>query len=154
MKVWKVILVTLVIFGAGVATGSLLASRNQSDIKTAASPNEQPSRQGMRPERALRMNFVGRLKAELHLSPEQLAQIEEIVQKSQKRTKEIWEQCSPQMKAEFKSTKEKIEAVLNNAQREQFREMMKQHRPPHKGDPNRPDGPPPPEMPEPPHDGK
>lgn len=141
MKIWKVILVTLVIFGAGVMTGSLLATRSQSASKTDASLGGQPQREGMRPERAMRMNFVGRLKEELNLTPEQLGKIEVIVQESQKRTRDIWEQCSPQMRAEYKATKEKIEAVLTEEQKEQFKEMMKQHRP--RKDDSESDGPPP-----------
>jgi len=149
VKVWKVILVTLVIFGAGVVAGGVLATRSQSASteEITSKRSNQPPQQGMKPERALRMDFVDRLKKELHLTAEQLSQVEGIVQESQKRTREIWEECSPQMRAEFKATKEKINAVLNEEQRELFREMMMKHRPPHKDDKDREELPPPRDFP-------
>ena len=131
MKIWKVILVTLVIFGAGVVTGSLLATKTHSTDSQQTNQTDP----GASAPRALRMDFVDRLKGELDLSPEQLSKIETIVQESQKRTKEIWEQCSPEMHAEFKRTKEKISAVLTEEQQQKFIELMKQRRsPPRKPD--------------------
>jgi hypothetical protein len=128
VNVWKVILVTLIIFGAGVITGGVVARRTHSRPAEESWRHSTTNRmgQGFRPERVLRMDFVTRAKEELGLTPEQLEQIELIVKESQTRTREIWDQVSPQMRAEVKATQDKIRELLTPAQRETYEELMKQ----------------------------
>jgi len=80
------------------------------------------------------MDFVTRAREELDLTQEQREQIETIVKESQARTRAYWEQCSPQIRAEFKATQNKIREVLTPEQCEKFEQIMKQRRPSHRED--------------------
>ena len=83
---------------------------------------------------------------ELSLTTEQKEQIEAILRESQERTRALWEEISPQMRAEFQATQEKIRDVLTPEQQQQFEELMKKGREPRRGDRDRrrpgPDEPP------------
>ncbi len=131
MNIWKVILVTLVIFGAGVITGGVVARRTHSQPGGESWRHSSTNRmgQGFRPEKVLRMEFITRAREELELTPEQIEQIELVVKESQTRTREIWEQVSPQMRAEVKAAQDRIRDLLTPAQRVTFEELMKQRRP-------------------------
>lgn len=153
MKVWKVILVTAVIFASGVVTGGLVARKTLAPAQPQEfqSSTNRPG-QAFRPDRRMRRDFVERVAEELELTPEQSAQIEAILRESQERTRKLWEAVSPQMRAEFKATQEKIRAVLTPAQQQQFEELMKRRHPPRGQDrgrrepgPEGPPGPPPPQ---------
>lgn len=136
MNVWKVILVTLVIFSTGAITGGLLARKTTAHPPEESPPHSSTNRthQGFRPDRMLRRDFLDRAQEELDLTPEQIGQLEVIVSESQARTRELWEEFAPQMRAEFKATQEKIRALLTPEQRKQFEQLMKNRRPPRRGD--------------------
>jgi Spy/CpxP family protein refolding chaperone len=136
VNVWKVILVTMVIFATGAITGGLVVRKTSSE--SAAEPGRPSAtnrlHQAFRPERMLRMDFIDRAQQELALTPEQMQQIEVILSESQARTREIWEEFSPQMRAEVKSTQQKIRDLLTPEQRGQFEELMKRRRAPRRAD--------------------
>ena len=115
MNTWKVILATLVIFGAGVITGGLLVSysarawRPSAHAAPAADgqlPTADPQRVPVERNAApavresklppaalsgpLRKDFLNRLSHELKLSSEQRERIERIVSEGQERTRELW----------------------------------------------------------------
>ncbi|MGA2852901.1 MAG: hypothetical protein ABSE90_02025 [Verrucomicrobiota bacterium] len=125
MNSWKVILATIVIYGAGVMTGGLLVNHaDYSPVKnphrpdmTAASGNsisktnsqgQQAPRQA-RPPEILNKQFLLRLDEELHLAPEQHEAIQKIITDSQNLMHktildarlEIREQLTPQQRSQF-----------------------------------------------------
>jgi len=143
VKIWKVILATLVIFGTGVVTGGLLVGvigrinvhprfaplLDHAAHATPTGPTANPDRvvlpMGTPPRRALSKEFLERLNRELKLSPEQRQQVEEILTTGQEHTKAIWEKVAPEMRAEMKETREQIRAVLSPEQNARFQELMK-----------------------------
>lgn len=127
MNTWKVILATIVIFGAGVITGSFALKVFQD----TAIPNEQPRIERRDPPPNPRLNrpeFILRLKKPLELTPEQVSRIEEIIRQSQARTEPIWESIKPQMHAEVDRLRKEIKAELTPEQKEKFEKIMRERR--------------------------
>ncbi len=160
MKLWKVILVTLVIFSTGAITGGVVARKALGGASEKAGHHSLTNRvaEGFRPpERLMRRDFVSGIRAQLELTPQQAEQMEAIVQDSQERTRKLWEEFSPQMRAELKRTQDRIRELLTPEQQKKFEELMKKRRPPRHEDRERrepgPGGPgnsPPPPEPRPP----
>lgn len=153
MKVWKVILATLVIFVAGIVTGALVtrfSHRIQEQERRAffrenemfprgpfPSTNNFGSRTNREaghlsmpystklPSRAMAREFLERLDRELKLGPEQRKQLEKILGDSQKRSKEIWEKIAPELKEEMKLSRERMRDVLTPNQNKRLDELMK-----------------------------
>jgi DNA-binding MarR family transcriptional regulator len=128
---WKVILATMVIFGAGVITGGLLVHQTGGQKKT------RPPRvvsvtnalaHTVTPAQLQRMDFLVRANRELDLTPEQRERIERILREGQERSRQIWETIAPDMRKEFQLVRERIKVELTPEQRRRFEELMK--RPP------------------------
>ena len=138
MNTWKVILATLVIFGAGVVTGSLfnrqctkLICNVGKPAAPAAESTTNTNRVGMPPPAqipGMRKDFVKRMDLELHLSPEQREKIDKIMAEGQEHIKKLWDTISPECHATWEATQEKIRAELTEAQKVQFVEFMKNPR--------------------------
>ncbi len=137
MNTWKVILATLVIFGAGVVTGGLLVGYSdralhrqsrkppvEAQHETAMVTNPvavvvRDNRPLPPPPNALfRKDFMERLNRELDLSPEQHEHIEKIVSEGQDRTRELW-------RVEWIETRQRIRKELGPKQQNQFEELFK-----------------------------
>lgn len=132
MSAWKVILVTVVIFGTGVVTGTLLAKRTAPAAAPQA-PEPSISRRmdsGSKPELARRQSFLDRIQQELEITPDQETQIEQILCDGQVRTRKLWEEIAPQMKEEFNASQDQIREVLTPEQRDQFEKLLKKRRRP------------------------
>jgi Spy/CpxP family protein refolding chaperone len=147
MNSWKVILATVVIFGAGVLTGGLLVNYvEQSHPKDIQRPpdegNSQPQANNRdhdqpRPEdlpkprvpELLGKQFVQQLDNTLHLMPEQRAAIAKIVADGQERNHEIWTNVAPQMRKMLQDVRQQIREQLTPEQRKQFEELLKRFRP-------------------------
>jgi hypothetical protein len=135
VNVWKVILVTLVIFSSGVITGSLATRKTATPATELPSRHSSTNRPGLgRPDRMLRMDFITRAQEELSLTPQQMEELEGIVHDGQTRTRALWEEFSPRMRAEFNATQEQIREVLTPEQREQFEEIIKKRQASRRGD--------------------
>ena len=113
MNSWKVILATVVIFSAGVFTGGLL-------VKQTSKPEPVPS-----PEFG-RIQMLRRLSRLLSLTAEQNEQLDTIMRESQERTKVFWELLEPELRGEFRKTRDEIREVLTPEQRKLFDELLKQ----------------------------
>jgi Spy/CpxP family protein refolding chaperone len=159
MNSWKVILATVVIFGAGVLTGGLLVNyvdqgcggigrfpfgranpRSQMDDQGQPHPGELPR---PRSPEMWRKEFIGHLDEALKLTPEQHAAISKIIAEGQERNREIWTNVAPKMHQEMEQVHQRIRAELTPEQQKQFEALIKQfapHRPPHD---ERPPEPPP-----------
>jgi Spy/CpxP family protein refolding chaperone len=135
VNTWKVILATMVIFGAGVVTGGLLVRstslREVRPQRPAASIRPAPPTYAG----VMRVEFLRRMERELDVTPEQRAQIDKLLKESQERSKEIMEPVEPQLREEIKRTRAEFIGVLTPQQRQAFEEKAKQQqhaREPHK----------------------
>lgn len=128
MKVWKVILATIVIFAAGAFAGGVL-------VKTFSAPTRQvpPVPDGLTQQR-----FQERLKRELQLTADQTNRIDKIFSESRERMKLLWGLIGPEVQKELQEVRNNIRAELTPEQREKFEQLLKHsHRP---GDGRRPRG--------------
>jgi hypothetical protein len=144
VRIWKVILATLVIFGAGVITGGLVIQNVQrlnqpTHVNGApAGSGQTPANFGLWPRQATnlpssglaewhirRTNFIHQVDRELGLSPEQRQRIEAILRDSQRRTKEISDRIAPEIRDEVKEARTRIHRELNPAQQQRFEEMFR-----------------------------
>jgi hypothetical protein len=124
VNTWKVILATLVIFGAGVVTGGLLVTYSHRALQPPRRAAEGARRPGAH-EKTLpplnsgsRKEFLDRLDRELHLSREQREHIAAILRQGQQRTHDLWQ-------AEMIVTRQKIRAQLEPGQQARFQELLK-----------------------------
>ena len=163
MKIWKVILATIVIFGAGLVTGGLLVgfadgARERrhhwfamhdpkfhpptfSNTNAPGGSNREPGKLslpfGKPPGRGMGKEFLERLDRELKLAPEQRRSVGKILDESQTRTKELWEKIAPEMRDEMKRSREKMRGVLTPDQNQRLDELMKRGpKPPKDGPPS------------------
>ncbi|HTD66664.1 MAG TPA: hypothetical protein VK846_09065 [Candidatus Limnocylindria bacterium] len=120
MKIWKVILATIVIFVAGAFAGGLL-------VKRLTPPPPPPV-----PPMFSQQRFQEKLKKELQLTADQTNRVDKVFTESNARIKIIWDLLGPEMQKERKETYENIRAILAPEQREKFEQLLKQ--------PHRPDG--------------
>jgi Spy/CpxP family protein refolding chaperone len=138
---WKVILATVVIFGAGVLTGGLLvnyvnhphaknphhASGTNAAHPSSVGPDQSRSQDAPIPRLAREMGrqFVEQLDEQLQLTPEQHARIEKIVADGQERNREIWTNVAPKMHAVLREVNQQIRAELTPEQLKPFDELLK-----------------------------
>ena len=115
MKIWKIILATLVIFAAGLLAGALLFKET--------------------PRFLPQQFFQARVKKELQLTADQTNRLDRIFSESNARRKTLMDLIEPEMKKERQEVHDEIRAILTAEQREKFEQLLKQ--PP----PHRPDGP-------------
>jgi hypothetical protein len=130
---WKVILATVVIFGAGVITGSLvlhcvqrcaskeecvtpaMATGGQVPLAPPATPPGHPAENGKpRLPEAMNKQFLQRLDEELHLSPAQHKAIQKIIAEGQHQIRKV-----------IHDQRLEIREELTPAQRKQFDELVK-----------------------------
>ena len=149
MNYWKVILATVVIFGAGVFTGGLLVncidhphSKNLHRAQASADAHppenhdhDQPHPPDIPPPRfAERMGkqFVQQLNDTLQLTPEQRGKIGKIIADGQEQNRQIWTNAAPKMRAVMQEVNQQIRAELTPEQLKPFEELLKHppHRPP------------------------
>lgn len=146
MNTWKVILATLVIFGAGVVTGGLAVRYSQhapwhkASPPAAQSPSDPSSKAGVAPRgtnrmsnppgplMGLRKDFVKSLECELQLTEAQREKIEKILADGQEETCQIWDPVAPQMKKVWMRVKNDIRSHLTEDQQTRFDEFMKRGR--------------------------
>lgn len=121
---WKVILAAAVIFATGVVTGMVGFQAFQPKL----SPPTPTEDQAPPPFRDPRSDMLQRLQRDLELSPDQSARIDVILQEGRKRTRQLWEQVSPQMREETRLVRESIQAELTPEQRVKYDESLKRRR--------------------------
>jgi hypothetical protein len=125
VKIWKVILATIVIFAAGAFAGGLF-------VKNRLVPTPPPYKPPV-PGIISQQHFQARLKSELKLSGEQTNRIDKIFAESNARIKIIWDLLGPEVQKERQVVYENIRAELSPEQRERFEQLLKEP-------PRRPDG--------------
>lgn len=141
MNYWKVILATVVIFGAGVLTGGLLVDfvahshqknprRPQANAVTHPPTNNAalarlPEIPPPRLAEKMGKQFVQQLNDTLKLTPEQRGKIEKIITDGQNRNREIWTNVAPKMRAVMEEVNQQIRAELSQDQLKPFEELLK-----------------------------
>ena len=146
MKPWmKPLLATLIIFGTGLVTGSILSGTlaDQRKSKPEAKPpvpdnpqQRQPSSQRPRPKRQnSSIGYVHRLNQELQLTDEQSKRIHKTIKSSGTRLHNVLQAVRPRIYEEMKRTNQEIRELLTKEQKVQF-DKLKLHRfgrgrPPH-----------------------
>ncbi|MDD5141346.1 MAG: hypothetical protein PHY43_13935 [Verrucomicrobiales bacterium] len=138
MNYWKVILATVVIFGAGVLTGGLLVNYVDHShphhlpanawSRPATNNATQPRQPDIPPPRMaekMSKQFVQQLNDKLRLTPEQRVKIEKIIADGQERNHEIWTNIAPKMRAVMQEVNQQIRAELTPEQLKPFEELLK-----------------------------
>jgi Spy/CpxP family protein refolding chaperone len=123
---WKVILATLIIYGAGVVTGGLLVS-HAVRVKAHANTPKPPAVQAITPWQMRSKELLHRMERELNLDPQQREHVEKIILDSQERTKGLWKPIVPQMNREMQTVREQIRGELTPDQQRKFDELLKPH---------------------------
>ncbi|MBI3876361.1 MAG: hypothetical protein HY300_10485 [Verrucomicrobia bacterium] len=113
MKPWKVILATLVIFGAGVVTGALT-------VNLTRRVNPKPAPPPVIFSALQRKDYLAQLDRRVGLSQEQYEAIEEILGESHARTEALWNPIAPKLREEVRSMHDKIRAELTPEQQKKF----------------------------------
>lgn len=118
MNNWKVILATVVIFGAGVVTGGLLVGHVENSrlgmVRHASPKGSNSARAKPHVPEMLHHSFLQRLDAELHLTRKQHAAIQKIMNEGQN-----------QMRKAVQDARLEIREVLTREQRKRFDELVR-----------------------------
>jgi len=147
MNSWKIIFAALVIFCAGVITGSLVVNHMPRSLpdgadRTIPDPNVRPPGDNRGPANKpevplprladrLSKEFVRRLDGALHLTMTQSNNIARIVAEGQERNRVIWTNVAPQMRKVMQDVRQQIRAELTSEQLEEFERLMKRPQPHH-----------------------
>ena len=121
MKAWKVILATLVIFAAGLVTGSFLAKGSKPLLPT----------QPIRPDPAppvpwiVQERFLQTLQRELSLTAEQTARLKAVFADSRERMHILMDLINPELQAEKREVAERIRGELTPEQLIKFEQLLK-----------------------------
>jgi XapX domain-containing protein len=121
VKVWKVILATVVIFAAGALAGVLFSKARV----PLPSPPKAPVPGILSQER-----FQAKLKEKLELTPDQTNRVDKVFSESNERIKILWDLIGPEVQKERQVVYENIRAILTPEQRDKFEQLLKQ--PPHR----------------------
>ena len=142
MKPWmKPLLATVVIFGTGLVTGSMLSGTLAAQRQPAAQPQslkKPAATQRHRPNRHHpAVGYVHRLNQQLKLTEEQRKQVHEAIKGSGRRLHKVLEPLRPRIQEEMKRTNHEIRELLTDEQKEKY-DQLKLHRfrgrvPHHKG---------------------
>jgi Spy/CpxP family protein refolding chaperone len=115
----------MLIFGAGVVTGGLLV-RTRVAPPVASAPSltimGAPTGAAAAPGRQM---FIQKVRRELDLTPQQSAQVDEIMRESHKRMTKIYEPITPQAREETRRVRQEIQALLTPEQKKKFNEVFK-----------------------------
>jgi Spy/CpxP family protein refolding chaperone len=130
VKIWKVILATLVIFAAGAFAGGWWVKSN---IPVAG-----PAKDSIPPILS-QQHFQARLKKELNLTADQTNRIDKIFAESNEQVKAMWGLLRPELQKERQEVAKNIRAILTAEQRETFEKLLKEP-PRRQGGPGRPRG--------------
>jgi hypothetical protein len=126
---WKVILATIVIFGAGVFTGGLLVNQVKHPLIRRESSRPVTPAETLPPAvtpEFLKKQFIQQLSDKLDLSLQQSNQIQRIIDQGQQNTHDLWKLVAPQFQVVWHDTRQQIRDVLTPEQKKQFETLMKQ----------------------------
>jgi Spy/CpxP family protein refolding chaperone len=117
VNTWRVILATLVLFGAGVVTGGLLV-QHSFEARLARPRQPGSSRPTTSSPGGMRYEFLRRMGRDLDLTADQRERIDKILSQSQEQTRKILREESQKTKAAFRE-------VLTPEQQAKFDDLIK-----------------------------
>jgi hypothetical protein len=121
LKSWKIIVATLVIYTAGLVTGTYLTEIREPRTKSMTRDPSAP--------RGPRMHdFIQRFGRELELTRSQRTNIMRIIDKSQRRMDALMQEMRPNVHEEFKVVNDEIKQDLSEQQVVKFERLMKNRR--------------------------
>lgn len=140
MNPWKLILATVVIFGAGVIMGGLLVNyavhyhtKGDRHPAVSGSTTNHPSGPrpivdvlGIRQPEILSQRFVQSLDEELQLTQPQRDAIHKIIACGQEQNRVIWTNCAAQSRQVLQEVRQNIREQLDPVQIKQFEKLLKQ----------------------------
>jgi Spy/CpxP family protein refolding chaperone len=133
VNTWKAILAVLVIFGAGFVTGHVASRMSEAAKPPVAAPNaanalragNHPNQPPLSLEQLRKVELMGRVQKDLDLTPEQHARIEKIIEDSQGRIRDLWDQVAPDIHDEYDDVQKKVCQELTPDQKKTFDDLMK-----------------------------
>ena len=129
MNTWKAILAVLVIFGAGFVTGHVVSKMSEATKAPPAPATTRTAAHSSQPplslEQLRKVELMGRVQKDLDLSPEQHARIEKIIEESQERIRDLWDQVAPDIHDEYEDVQKKVCQELTPDQKKTFDDLMK-----------------------------
>lgn len=156
MNVWKIVCATLVIFIAGIVTGTVLVRLGErgprpwnrpfrETINQPHVPTNPPPINPIRPNNPnannpgnltpLNREFVPLLERQLRLTATQREEVEIIMKTTQEHIRELRQTIEPDIRKEMQKAQEQIRGVLTPEQRESYQRLMKRQQ---KRDENQP----------------
>ncbi len=156
MNVWKIVCATLVIFIAGIVTGTVLVRLGERGprpwnrpfreaINQPHVPTNPPPINPIRPNNPnannpgnltpLNREFVPLLERQLRLTATQREEVEIIMKTTQEHIRELRQTIEPDIRKEMQKAQEQIRGVLTPEQRESYQRLMKRQQ---KRDENQP----------------
>jgi hypothetical protein len=117
---WKIIVATLVIFGAGFATGLFVEKASPAKKVPEASLPIGPA--------IVQQRFLERMKKELALTDEQFRNLEVVFRESRERWAALYDFIGPDLDAEVRHVREAIRSVLDAKQKEKFAQLLREPR--------------------------
>ncbi len=125
MRNWKLIVTTVVIFAAGVATGTVVKAREMSQARRV-----EMDRRGSVPlVMWQRFEMIRRVIGRLELPPEQKTRIEGLIKESHDRFQKLWEPLAPAARSELEQLRAKVNAELSPELRIRFEDLLRQRMP-------------------------
>lgn len=148
MNAWKVVCATLVIFIAGIVTGVVLVRLGEREprpwLRPQRAPQVQPGPGPIQPRPGPNENrppgnnggpgsgaardreFVQLLESQIQITPEQRAEIIKILAAGQERIQALRQGLEPEIRREMQKSREQIQALLTDSQRELFQRLVPQ----------------------------
>jgi|GEM_PF-378370 gas vesicle protein len=120
---WKIIVATLVIYIAGLVTGTYLTDLRESPRRTSENRRDPSSPRGPRMH-----DFIQRFGNELSLSEQQRTNITQILKTSQERMDVLMKEMQDPIREEFSRVNGEIKAQLSDEQNAQFEKIMEKRR--------------------------
>jgi len=148
MKPWmKPLLATVVIFGTGLVTGSMLSGTLVEQRQPTAQPAqptttepETPTKRSRTPRHPSAFGYVQRLNQHLKLTEEQRNQVHEAIKGNGRRLQKVLEPVRSHIQEEMKRTNDEILELLTDEQKKKFKELKlyryRGRSPHHKGKPH------------------
>jgi len=120
---WKIIVATLVIYIAGLVTGTYLT-----DLREAPSRTSENRRDPSTPRGPRMHDFIQRFGNELSLSEQQRTNITQILKTSQERMDVLMKELQDPIREEFSRVNAEIKDQLSDEQNAQFEKIMEKRR--------------------------
>jgi len=111
-------LYVLLVFASGAVVGAFSHRLYTLNSVSASS--------GRRSPEEYRKKYLGEMKSRLNLNPEQLAKVNEILDNTDKRFREVRDRSAPEMKSIQDEQVDSIGAILSSTQKEEYQKFREE----------------------------